>query len=71
MKPWWKSRMIWLNGAAGAVAFIAGAWDDVGKHIPVWLTYSAGMIVAGANVALRFVTTDAIVAKVINKEDGQ
>lgn len=69
-KPWWKSKLIWLNAAAGAVAFVAGAWEQVGAMIPKWLSYSAGALVAGANIALRFVTTDALITKRLNKEDG-
>ena len=67
VKPWWKSRIIWLNAAAGGVAFIAGAWSDIGAHIPKWLTYGAGALVAAANVGLRFVTTDALITKRINE----
>lgn len=71
MKPWWKSRIIWLNVAAGAVAFIAGAWPQIAMLIPKWLAYSAGALVAGANVGLRFITTDALLVKRINQEDQQ
>lgn len=69
-KVWWKSRIIWLNVGAGGVAFLAGAWSEIGSHIPKWLAYGAGTLVAAANVGLRFVTTDALITKRINKEDG-
>jgi hypothetical protein len=69
-KKWWKSKLIWLNAAAGAFAFAAAALPEVASHIPKWLSFVVGTFVAGANVALRFVTTDALITTRINKEDG-
>ena len=69
MKPWWKSRIIWLNAAAGGVSFIAAAWPDIGQLIPKWLSYSAGALVAAINVGLRFVTTDAVTLQHIDEQD--
>lgn len=60
-KRWWKSRMIWLNAAAGvASAGAAITWPDVFDHAPKWVPALIGMGWAGANVALRFVTTQPI-----------
>ena len=67
MKPklWWKSKTIWLNAAAGGVAFAAGAWDAYSGTLalPKGLVLLLGSLVAAANVGLRFVTTDPVVLK--------
>lgn len=65
MKPWWKSRTIWFNTAAGGVAFMA-ADTGVTHHLPDWIASLYGTVVAAANVGLRFITTDPIVAQKLN-----
>lgn len=71
MKPWWKSKTILLNAFAGvASAGAAVTWPDVLDHAPKWLPTLIGMAWAGANCALRFVTTDEICWKHIREEDG-
>lgn len=68
MKPWWMSRTIWLNVAAGvASAGAAVVWPDVLDHAPKWVPTLIGMAWAGANVGLRFITTDELILKRINK----
>jgi len=71
MKPWWKSRTVWLNGAAGIASTAAAiTWPDIFSDAPKWLTALIGMAWGGANVALRFVTSDEICLKHIREEDG-
>lgn len=68
-KQWWKSKTIWLNVAAGGIAYLAGQWDAVASHLPTWAGPAFGSLVAAANVGLRFVTTDALVLKRLDPED--
>lgn len=68
MKPWWKSRTIWVNAAAGiASAGAAVTWPDIFADAPKWVTALLGMVWCGANVALRFATTDEICLRQIRE----
>lgn len=68
MKPWWKSKTIWFNTAAGGVAYLAGQVDGVVHHLPSWAGQAYGAFVMAANVGLRFVTSDPIVLKKITDD---
>jgi hypothetical protein len=70
MKAWWKSKTIWLNTAAGGVAFLATSWDAISAHLPTWAGPTFGAVLAAANVGLRFVTSDPITLKQIDQADG-
>lgn len=69
VKVWWKSRVVWLNATAGAVSALVIAWDPIGKEMPVWLGCSLGVLLAGANGFLRFVTTDPITTKQVDDRE--
>jgi len=55
-KPWYKSKTVWLNvaGAAGTLAQMYG-----GTVIP---PQYAALVMAGANVAIRFMTSEPVTA---------
>jgi len=61
-KPWWQSKIIWFNAAAGGAAFIAGAWQVYADSLPIpkWAVLLLGGFVAAVNVGLRFITTDPV-----------
>lgn len=71
-KPWWRSKTIWFNAAAGGVAFIAGAWSAYADALPLpkWAVLVLGGVVAAVNVGLRFVTTDPVTLKRMDDSDG-
>lgn len=57
MKPWWASKTLWVNLIA-LVASIGGAY---GLNItPEAQASIVTAILAGANIALRFITKDGI-----------
>lgn len=71
-KAWYKSRIIWFNAAAGGVAFMAAGWNELAGKLPLpeWLIWFGGGVVTAVNVGLRFITTDPVTLKRINKADG-
>lgn len=54
-KPWYHSRMIWLNIVAAAGQAIAATQDA-----PMWVVQLGAVVQAGANVLLRFDTSQPI-----------
>ncbi|MGB1225311.1 MAG: hypothetical protein ACPHCN_14365 [Mycobacterium sp.] len=55
-KPWWQSKTIWLNLVAFAVAVIGAGLDTELIRSSPQAVYVATVALAGANMALRFVT---------------
>jgi hypothetical protein len=70
-RRWWRNTLIWLNAASGAVAFLAIGWGAMGDALPwpKWAAILLGSIVAGINVALHFIITDASVLRDIKEHD--
>ena len=63
MKPWWKSRTIWLNLLMTLAPIMGYAAESVGllqqfMTPPKFAVYS--MLVGFANVALRSITTQGV-----------
>lgn len=54
MKPFWRSRTLWLNVIGGAVLLAQGHFGQV------FDPDVAACVLAAANVALRFVTHEPI-----------
>ncbi len=67
MKPWWKSKTIWFNAAAGGVGFLANQIQPISHHLPDWAATAYGAIVVAANVGLRFITTDPIIQQKLDQ----
>jgi len=60
MKPWWKSKTVWVNGLTAAISgatYLTGV-AFMPPHVAVYLT---GIVIPIMNVALRFLTKEAIV----------
>jgi hypothetical protein len=59
-KPWWHSRMLWLNVAAGAFVAAEAGWGVVRPHVTpefwAWFALALGIV----NAVLRVVTTQAL-----------
>lgn len=54
MKPFWKSRTFWLNALAGVGLLAQGQFGDVLDP------ETAALVLAGANLALRFLTREPV-----------
>lgn len=59
MKPWYKSKTIWLNLAMGTVGALAETMPAVKELIPGWYALYA-IAVALVNVWLRVISTAEI-----------
>lgn len=60
MKPWWQSKTVWLNFVA---TIVAGLTAFVPQLQPLMTTQNFALFSLGvglANVALRFITTQAL-----------
>jgi hypothetical protein len=59
-KPWYRSRMLWINLAAMLVAAAADNWSTLQPVLPAhwyaWFAFALPIL----NVALRAVTTQPI-----------
>ena len=60
MKPWWKSKTVWVNGLTAAVS-AATYLSGVAFLPPAFAVYLTGIVVPVMNVVLRFLTKEAIV----------
>lgn len=60
MKPWYRSRTIWINSLTVAIALVA-----VLQGSPLFARYSEALLLVNAlmNVGLRFVTTQPLGAE--------
>lgn len=56
-KPWWHSRVLWLNVAAAGLMALEAGWGVLQPHLPVnfWVGMSVGLPII--NAMLRVVTT--------------
>ena len=60
MKPWWKSKTLWFNAIALALAAAESQLNLLQGALPgglfTWLAFALPVI----NAALRFITTTAV-----------
>lgn len=63
MKPWYKSKTIWLNAVAAALAVVELNFHLLQPSIPPGVYVTAAGVLAFANVLLRAVTTTGISLK--------
>lgn len=60
MKAWYKSKTLWINIGMAVLIFaeanLGAVKDAYGAAVYIW----TGLFVTVANVAIRFVTTNAI-----------
>jgi uncharacterized membrane-anchored protein len=57
-KPWWASKTLWANGIAVIAAGLT--ITGVADLTPEMQAEIVAVIIGGVNIALRFVTKDAI-----------
>lgn len=62
-KPWWESKTIWLNLAAGVLAVADTATEALRPVLPPEAMGGILAAVAVANVVLRAITGQPVVAK--------
>lgn len=60
VKPWWKSRTVWLNVAVGMVAVVEANLSLVQSELKPALYLTAMSFVTGLNIFLRFATTQPV-----------
>lgn len=63
MKPWYKSKTIWLNAAAAALVVVETNFHLLQGSVPPVIYVAAVGTLAFANVLLRAVTTTGITLK--------
>lgn len=60
MKPWWKSRTVWLNVAVGVGAVIEVNLGMIKGEFAPHIYLGIMGLVTGINIALRFATTQPV-----------
>ena len=70
MKPWWKSRTIWVNVAAAALAALATVLEAVREAFGPVLYIIVATLLPAVNVILRVVTVAPIETRRREQGDG-
>lgn len=60
MKEWYKSKTIWLNGIAGALATLEASTGILQPFLPDQWYAAALVLLPAANVLLRLITGQPI-----------
>lgn len=59
-KPWWKSRTLWLNAAAGALVALEANTGLLQPLLPVNLYTALAVGLPVLNAALRILTSQGV-----------
>ncbi len=59
-KKWWKSKTLWLNAALAAGAVAEANLGMIQAHFGPSTYFGLTIFAAGANAALRFVTSQPV-----------
>ena len=59
-KAWWKSKTLWLNAALAAGAIAEANLGMIREHFGAGAYFGLTVFAAGANAALRFVTSHPV-----------
>lgn len=60
MKPWWKSKTLWLNTAVAVGTVVEANFQIIQAHIRAEFYLVLAGLLAGANFVLRFLTNQAV-----------
>lgn len=69
VKPWYASRILWLNLLSGTVAGAAAFLPALQHVFDVKTWFAISSLVAGINVALRFATTDPLIVRRVREDE--
>ena len=62
-KPWWRSRVLWLNAAASALAALEANTGLLQPLLPVNFYSVLSVALAVGNAALRVITSQPLAAR--------
>lgn len=60
-KPWWQSKILWVNAIAAALMALEGVTGAIQPYVPVNVYVVFAVALPVINALLRVITTQALV----------